>query len=138
MNRWLLSLVIASNLFAAGVVEPEPPSIECRGVIEEFVKDGFQGFSTDGGCEILDITWVIVSSPEEFSGVRHMLLSRSPDGTSPYGKIGDRITFSAYQSTLEGEARVKKWPNQAPEPTTTLVTPPAAARVAPSMVVAHL
>ena len=32
----------------------------------------------------------------------------------------------------------EKRPNQAPEPTTTLVTPRAFARVAPSMVVAHL
>ena len=138
MNRWLLSLLIASSLFAAGDAGQEPPAIECRGVIEEFVKDGFQGFSTDGGCEILDITWVIVSSPEEFSGVRHMLLSRSPDGTSPYGKIGDRITFSAYRSTLEGEARVDKRPNQALQPTRMLVTFRAYARPAPSTRVADL
>ena len=32
----------------------------------------------------------------------------------------------------------RKRPNQAPEPTTTIVTPRADARVAPSMVVAHL
>jgi hypothetical protein len=46
----------------------------------------------------------------------------------------ERIVCESMPVTVE----ITKRPNQAPEPTTTLVTPRADARVAPSAVVAHL
>ena len=44
MKASLLFLVLASAVFAdTGPAAKEEVKIECRGVIEEVVKDGFQG-----------------------------------------------------------------------------------------------
>ena len=155
MKALVLILMLTGVLVAADQKKPE--EVACRGKIESFDKDGFQAFGVDGdGCETFDVTWVLVKSPAEFSGVRHMLLSKSSDGKSAFGKVGDEISFSAFRSTLDAEkhpergridpkdlidgrkAQARKRPNQAPEPTATLVMSRACARATPSAAVAHL
>ena len=107
------SLILALALVGTAVADQnsgvkQQVKIECRGVIEEFVRGGMETFSIDGECELLDITWVIVKTPEPFVGIRHMLLSRSADGKSPFGKVGDEISFTAFRSTLESEQPSQK------------------------------
>lgn len=88
---------------ASEIPQAKPEEVSCQGQIESFAKDGFQGLTLDSGCEYFDITWVVVQSPEEFAGVRHMLLSRTADGKSAFGIVGEKISFSAFRSTLESE-----------------------------------
>jgi hypothetical protein len=122
MKMSLLCFVLVGALGAAD--RPADVSVEevaCRGVIEEFVKEGFHGDAFDGSDGTFDITWVRVKEPEEFAGVRQMLLSRSSGSTSPLGKIGDVVSFRSPRSTLEAaKSDEKKKPNQLPEPTSGL------------------
>jgi hypothetical protein len=110
----ILVVLFVGLLAAIGSEPSEPKKIECRGVIVEFVRDGFHGSTLEGRSDRFDITWVVVKAPEEFAGVRQMLLSRSPDGKSPFGKVGEVISFTTFKSTLEAE---KKPPNQSLQPT---------------------
>ena len=90
-------------------VQEKPEEVACRGKIERFVKDGFEAVGVEGrGSEIFDVTWVQVKLPGEFAGIRHMLLSRSSDGKSAFGKVGDEISFSAFRSTLDAEKHPKR------------------------------
>jgi hypothetical protein len=57
----------------------------------------------EGGCEVYDVTWVIVTVPSEFAGVRHMLLSSGGVSVPPYGAVGSEIIFDAFRCTLESE-----------------------------------
>ena len=78
MKALVLLLMLAGVLAAADETKPE--EVACHGRIESFDKDGFRAFGIDGdGCETFDVTWVLLKSPTEFAGVRHMLLSRSSD-----------------------------------------------------------
>ena len=104
MKHALILLVVVGGLFAADEAPPvRPEEVACAGCIESFDKDGFQALCTDGACERFDITWVVVRSPKNFEGVRHMLLSRTSTGKSAFGEIGSTVSFSAYRSTLEAE-----------------------------------
>jgi hypothetical protein len=116
MKASLLFLGLVVGLGAAD----RPSTIEevaCRGVIEEFVKEGFHGDSFTGPGETFDITWVRVREPEEFAGVRQMLLSRPSGKSSPFGKVGDVISFRSPRATLESESGRTKKPNQSLQPT---------------------
>jgi len=104
MRLWFLFPLIFCGVLAAADVEmPAARDITCTGKIESFQKDGFQALGIDGVCERFDTTWVSITSPKEFTGVRHMLLSRTSSGKSAFGKNGATVTFSAFQSTLEVE-----------------------------------
>lgn len=100
----LLLLMVVSRLAAVEpIVPPKSAEVECRGVVESFAKGGFQALLTDGQCEWFDTTSVVIASPQEYAGVRHVLLSRASTGKSAFGEIGATVSFSAYQSTLEWE-----------------------------------
>ena len=114
MKRLLSFLLLVC---VASAAEKPAEEVACRGVIEEFIKKGFHGDSFDGTSETLDITWVRVKSPEEFAGVRQMLLSAGPGNESPLGKVGDVVSFRSPRSTLESaKSELKKEPNERPEP----------------------
>lgn len=98
----ILGLVLAAISLRAADVPQAEERIQCEGTIASFEKDGFHASFVDGGSEFFDVTWVVVPTPAEFEGVRHMITSQGSD-TPPFGKIGDRITFAATRSWLEFE-----------------------------------
>ena len=114
MKMLLFCLVLVG---AFGAADRPAEEVACRGVIEEFVQDGFHGDAFDGSDGTFDITWVRVKEPEEFAGVRQMLLSRGSGSTSPLGKVGDVISFRSPRPTLEAAKSGEKKPNQTAQTT---------------------
>jgi hypothetical protein len=79
-------------------------TIKCEGVILSFAKDGFQGLSISGICETMDVTVLRITAPDQYAGVEQMFLSRTENGMSPYGKVGDHVTFNILRTILISEA----------------------------------
>lgn len=102
----LLPFILLVCLAAAA--EKPTEEVACRGVIEEFIKNGFHGGSLDGASETLDITWVRVKAPEGYAGVRQMLLSSESGNESPLGKVGDVVSFISPRSTLDSAKSEQK------------------------------
>ena len=119
--RLLLLLGLGSIALPAKDTPPKPEQIDCRGIITSFEKEGFSGTRSDGGHEVFDVTWVSVTFPKEYAGVRQMLFSGPGEQKSPFGKIGDEIVFRTYKVTLESE----KESNKRPEPMAVLGPPMA-------------
>jgi hypothetical protein len=111
----------------------EAELVRCQGRVEAVIPEGFQGYTLDHGCENLDVTSVIIVSPERFRFRRHSLYSTPSPQLAQLRKRGDLIEFDASLDQLESDddanpslAHDLEKPNQAPEPTPMSVTPPAA------------
>jgi hypothetical protein len=110
MNKLLLFIFLGVCVSAAD--KPLPVNldrVECRGRIESFEKQGMEILPADSSpCVWFDITWTTIEAPEEYAGLRHKLLSHDDAPTSPYGKVGDVISFSDSKSWLEFEKHPEK------------------------------
>ena len=145
MRAITLTLVVAMLAGCQSRPSRAPEShalVRCEGRFERFEKDGFQGFVIDRGCEYLDVTSVIITSPEAFRNRRHYLYS-VPGSTASVGKRGDAIAFEASPDQLEGDLEVNprllkslEKPNQSSEPTPTSGTSAAEQPRVPAAVVA--
>lgn len=107
--RYVLLVLLSAIAVSA---QESPREINCRGIITSFEKEGFSGMRSEGGHDVFDVTWILVTHPDEYRGLKQMLLSNPGAEESPFGKIGDEIDFTAYKTTLESEKTRSEKPTQ--------------------------
>lgn len=93
--------------------KPSTEMVSCSGTITSFMKDPTPEQLMLHGCVWFektgnrgnDATWVKITSPEEFKGITHILITNDENLESPFGKVGDEIQFSALRESLESDQR---------------------------------
>lgn len=96
-----------------------PSSISCSGIITNYEKGLTQSQLNIHGCVWFekvsnkrnDATWIQITSPEEFEGVSHILITNEDTTISPYGNVGDEVHFTTERSRLESD---QKWISNIP------------------------
>jgi hypothetical protein len=115
MKITTLALLLVFAKAQAEAPRPKAEEIWCRGVIEEFVKEGIR--LDPAWPDLHDITWVRVKEPKKYAEVRIPLYTPAPNDSSPIGKIGELIRFSSYKHLLEEAKKKKEVQNQPSHPT---------------------
>ncbi len=110
----LTSISYASTDENSEVSNPSAEMVACSGTITNYMRDQTPAQLITHGCVWFektesrsdDATWVKITSPEEFKGTTHILITNDETINSPFGNIGDEIQFSALREILESD---KKW-----------------------------